>query len=88
MQAKLPIPGVRPSKRSATRHWRECQAVVAYLEKTEAAQAEDLKATREALKLARANHREAENILGELLDAEDPTLPGVRDADRTLPGEA
>lgn len=88
MQAKLPIPGIRPSKRSATRHWRDSAAVVMHLEATEKEQAEELKTTREALKLARANHREAENILGELLDAEDPTLPGVRDAERTLPGEA
>lgn len=88
MQTKLPISGIRPSKRSATRHWSDSTEVVAQLEAEEQRLAADLKVTREALKVARANKAEAEIILRELLDAEDPTIPGVVDAERTLPGEA
>lgn len=87
-QARLPMAGVRPTKRGATRHWRQCSEIVKLLEATEAQQAEQLKATRESLKIARANKDEAETILGELLDAEDPTIPGVLDAEKTIPGEA
>lgn len=76
------------SKREATRRWQEARAVEVELEKVEAHQAADLRATREALNTARKNKREAESVLGELLDAEDPTIPGAIDAERTLPGEA
>lgn len=76
------------SKREATRRWQEARAVVGELERAEAVQAADLKATREALTTARKNQRDAESVLGELLDAEDPTIPGAIDAERTLPGEA
>ncbi len=82
---QLKIGGVMPTKRAATRHWRETAEVVAQLETAEAEEAEALKATREALKLARANHREAEKILSEVLDTEDPTIPGVEDGAPTEP---
>lgn len=67
----------RPSKREATRRWRHAAAVVRELEVLEAAESAKLRALREALKVARSNERDAGDELGEMLDGEDPTIPGV-----------
>ena len=79
---------VKPSKREATRRWRQAREVVRELESSEAEAKEALGAVREALKTARANERDAGEVLSELLDGEDPRIPGVMPNEPTVPSEA